>query len=90
LLQDTSVDHIVLGDFNLIHPTWGGLYVRPDSESEHLISLHNTHFLQLLLPPGTITREKSGHNTTIDLILASPPMKNALESFRVRKDPHQG
>ncbi len=89
-LQDTSVDHIVLGDFNLHHPTWGGLHVRPDSESRHLISMYNAHSLRLFLPPGTITREENHHKTTIKLIFASPPMKNELESCRVRKDLHQG
>ncbi len=89
-LQDTYADHIVLGDFNLHHPTWGGPHVRPDSESKHLISLYNAHSLRLLLTPGTITREQSNHKTTIDLIFANPPLKNALESCKVRKDLHQG
>ncbi len=89
-LQDTSVDHIVLGDFNLHHPSWGGQHVRPDSESKHLISMYNAHSLRLLLPLGTIIREENNHKTTIDLIFASPSMKNALELCRVRNDLYQG
>jgi hypothetical protein len=52
--------------------------------------MYNYHSLHLLLPPGTITREENNHKTTIDLIFASPSMKNALESCRVRNDLHQG
>ncbi len=43
-LQDTSVDHIVLGDFNLHYRIWGGQYMGPDSESKHLISMYNAPF----------------------------------------------
>ncbi len=90
LLQDASVDLIVLGDINLHHPVWGGAHVRPDSESKHLISMYNAYSLSLLLPPGTITRENNSNITTIHLVFASPPLKNALESCRVRKDPTKG
>jgi hypothetical protein len=57
---------------------------------ENFISFFNAHFLHLLLPLGTITRSENGFETTIDLVLASPPLKNSLESCRVRKDLHQG
>ncbi|OGE50276.1 hypothetical protein PENARI_c017G00750 [Penicillium arizonense] len=48
---------IVLGDFNLHHPAWGG-----DD------ALTDTANLDLWLAPGTITRDESGHKTTIDTL----------------------
>ncbi len=35
-------------------------------------------------------RSENGRETTIALVFASPPLKNSLESCRVRKDLHQG
>jgi hypothetical protein len=58
--------------------------------AENFISFFNAHFLYLLLPQGSITRSESGRETTIDLVFASPPLKNSLESCGVRKDLHQG
>jgi hypothetical protein len=52
--------------------------------------MYNAHSLRILLLPGTITREENNHKTTIDLIFASPSMKNGLESCRVRNDLNQG
>jgi hypothetical protein len=87
-LLDVSVDHILLGDFNLHHPMWGGAQATADPMAEKFISFFNAHFLHLLLPQGSITRSENGRETTIDLIFASPPLKNSLESCRVRKDLH--
>jgi exonuclease III len=89
-LLDTSADLILLGDYNLHHPLWGGERATTDTLAENLISFFNAHFLNLLLPPGTITWSQNRSETTIDLVFASPPLKNALESCRVRKDLHQG
>jgi hypothetical protein len=89
-LLDTSADHFLLGDFNLPHPMWGGERATTDTLAENFISFFNAHFLNLLLPPWTITLSQNHSETTIDLVFASPPLKNALEACRVRKDLHQG
>ncbi len=89
-LLDSSVDHILLGDFNLHHPLWGGERATTDTLSVYFSSFFNAHFLNLLLPPGTSTWSQNRLGTTIDLAFTSPPLKNALESCRVRKDIHQG
>ncbi len=88
-LLDVSVDHILLGDINLHHPLWGGDQATTDPMAWNFISFFNTHFLHLLLPQGSITRSENGRETTIDLVFASPPLKNSLESCRVRNDLHQ-
>ncbi len=89
-LLDDSVDHILLGDFNLHHPLWGGAQANADPMAENFISFFNAHFLHLLLPQGSITQSDNGCETTINLVFVSPPFKNSLESCRVRKDLHQG
>ncbi len=89
-LLDISVDHVLLGDFNFHHSLWGGAQATADPMAENFISFFNAHFLHLLLPQGSITRSENGHETTINLVFASPPLKNSLESCRVRKDLHQG
>ncbi len=89
-LLDTSADHILLGDLNLHHPLWGGERATTDALAESFISFFNAHLLNLLLPPGNITWSQNCSETTIHLALATPPLKNALESCRVRKDLHQG
>ncbi len=89
-LLDTFVDHILLGDFNLHHPLWGGAQATTDTMAENFISFFNAHFLHLLLPQGSITCSENGCETTIDDIFASPPLKNSLKLCRVRKDLHQG
>jgi hypothetical protein len=49
-------EHIVLGDFNLHHPHWGGIdYREANREADELLSLVEANHLQLLLPPGTRT-----------------------------------
>ena len=48
-------DHIVVGDFNLHHPLWGGIGVDPDPEAEILIGLVDEFLLEPALPEGTVT-----------------------------------
>ncbi len=66
-LLDSSVDLILLGDFNLHHPLWGGERATTDTLSANFISFFDAHFLNLLLPPGTITWCQNRLETTIDL-----------------------
>jgi hypothetical protein len=89
-LLDDSVDHILIGNFYLHHPLWGGAQATADPMAENFISFFNAHFLHLLLSQGSIMQSENGYETTIDLVFASPPLKNSLESCRVRDDLHQG
>jgi hypothetical protein len=89
-LLDGSVDNILLGSFNLHHPLWGGAQAIANIMAENFMSSLNAHFLHLLLLKGSITRSDDGHETTIGLVSASPPLKNSLESRRVPKDLNQG
>ncbi len=50
-LCDASAYHVLLGDFNIHHPIWGGADVKPDRSSQLLLSLQELHELSLLFPP---------------------------------------
>ena len=62
--------HIILGDFNLHHPSWGGQEAEQDEEAEDLIYEMESRGMELVLPPGTITYSERS-TSTIDLIWAS-------------------
>ena len=86
---DRDGEHIVMGDFNLHHPYWTG----PRSFSAHamadkLINITTAARLDLLLPPGTITRQTHGQNTTINLIFSHEWFTDRLVNCRIREDLH--
>jgi hypothetical protein len=75
----SHMEQIVVGDFNLHHPCWGGTQVRTiDQEAEELIRLMEAHQLELLYPPGMTTYRTKGVETTIDLTLATPLLQENL------------
>jgi hypothetical protein len=82
-------DYNLLGDLSLHYPLWGGAQATADTMAENFISFFNAYFLHPLQPQESITRSENCHETTTDLIFASPPLKHSRESCRVRKDLHQ-
>ncbi|KAF2844552.1 hypothetical protein T440DRAFT_355671, partial [Plenodomus tracheiphilus IPT5] len=63
-------EQIILGDFNLHHPLWGGLNKGvTDPETEDLIDIIGDFGLHSTLPPGTVTYEEGRSRSTIDLCL---------------------
>jgi exonuclease III len=46
---------ILLGDFNLHHPSWGGDFTTADREADTLVEMINSFGLNLLLPRGEVT-----------------------------------
>lgn len=65
--------HIIVGDFNLHHPFWGGRSVsQAYAGADALLCQLRTGNLDLLLQPGTITREKHGNMpSTLDLSMCT-------------------
>jgi hypothetical protein len=64
--------HLVVGDFNLHHPLWGGPNVTQiHAAADILITGMLERRLQLLLRPGTTTQEKNNERSTLDLALAT-------------------
>ena len=69
--------HIVLGDFNLHHPYWGGLGAARHEGAEELMYAMEKAGLELVLPPGTITYTQNAE-TTIDQIWASSNLRDRI------------
>lgn len=78
LAASLDQEHIVMGDFNLHHPSWGGPHAQVDNGSEDLIILSRAFDLNLLLPPGTIIYEEGPGKSTIDLICATDFFSNSV------------
>jgi endonuclease/exonuclease/phosphatase family metal-dependent hydrolase len=64
---------MLVGDFNRHDQLWGGDEVSADrqGEADPIIELMSDHGLCSLLPRGTKTWRNGGHETTVDLVLAS-------------------
>lgn len=79
---------IVIGDFNLHHPAWGGDDAVQDASADALIELTDSADLDLWLAPGTITRDESGHQTTIDLVFGSHDLSERFLATEIAHECH--
>ena len=87
--QRHSRRHLMIaGDFNLHHPTWGGIEATQDSGSDKLIELCDEADLDMWLEPGTITRDQNGERTTIDLLFGTPALTERLVVCELALDCH--
>ncbi len=71
LIRNKDSEQIMLGDFNLHHPHWGGLDAHLDERAEHLILMAEEFAMEQALPVGTVTYEENCQ-TTIDLVFTTP------------------
>ena len=88
-------EHILLGDFNLHHPLWGGpSYPHQHLLSDTLLSHVRDAGVSLALPPGTITRDvhsgRFAQRTTIDLVFLSDSLAAQVNSCRVASELEHG
>lgn len=92
---DTESTQILLGDFNLHHPVWGGCTSKRHTLAGALLQATEEKGLSLLLPPGLITRDltvnegtrrEHRRQTTIDLIFGSQTIAQRVVSCDVRRD----
>jgi exonuclease III len=86
-LQESGNDHIVVGDFNLHHPLWGGL-ARPTQHdaADILIDIARNASLDLATESGTITWRARGLHSTIDLTFLSQHLQERLIKCTPRLD----
>ena len=72
----TGAAHIVLGDFNLHHPSWcgNGQSYTVENDAQKLATAMKAAHMKLLTTPGAITYSRSTrvdqHSSTIDLVFA--------------------
>lgn len=77
ILETSPLDeHMVLGDFNLHHPNWGG----PNCRS---VILAEQYYLAQLVPTGTITYSEGLGKSTIDLFFATPLIAESLLTCKI-------
>jgi exonuclease III len=77
---NSAVELVIVGDFNRHDQLWGGDEVSAEKQGEAdlIIDLMNEFSLSSLLRRGTKTWRGGGHETTIDLVLASEELKDAM------------
>jgi hypothetical protein len=82
---------ILLGDFNLHPPAWGGPQSGADDLAEELLTVTASFGLELLLPQGEITWQRGRSATKIDLVFATTgapgPPDRMLSSARMGSPP---
>ena len=86
LLSSPENQVILLGDFNLHHPSWGGVHSSTDLHAGKLIEITHQHSLDLLLPPGEITWQRGRSKTTIDLTFSSPQITQRVISCQAKPE----
>ena len=74
--KDTPVEILLLRDFNLHHPSWGGQNALADPEAAALLELVDRFGLKCITPQGIVTFSRRHREytatSTIDLAFASP------------------
>jgi exonuclease III len=88
-------EHILLGDFNLHHPYWGGpSYPHQHVLSETLLSITRNACASLALPQGSITRRihsgRGTQETTIDLIFLTQSLLDQVVKCHVASELEHG
>ncbi|KAI9039454.1 reverse transcriptase [Aspergillus affinis] len=82
LTTNNTNDYVLLlGDFNLHHPAWGGKNAARDTFSNQLLDLSDRRCLDLWLEPGTTTRDEAGAKTIINLLLDSQDLTPRLVTY---------
>jgi endonuclease/exonuclease/phosphatase family metal-dependent hydrolase len=81
-------DELVLGDFNLHHPMWGGSEAVTDDAADNLLDEMEERRFGLWLPPGTPTRKANGHEIIIDLVWGSHNLSRRLVACYVDETIH--
>jgi hypothetical protein len=69
--EDGDSEHILLGDFNLHHPCWGGPGVQEDAEAEDLLEIMDSYDMENVTEEGVATWERNDQRSTIDLTFIS-------------------
>ena len=92
-------NQLLVGDFNLHHPSWGGDGIEPHRLATDLITRTGGIGLQQLVEQGTITRDliknagertETRERTTVDLAFCSGGLSRRLISCKVREDLDHG
>jgi Ribonuclease HI len=86
--KEPGITYLVVGDFNLHHPYWGGEGVEQEEAADEWLDAAETRALDLWLKPGSITRMQAGSQSTLDLVFASASLDGRMIDCRVAEDVH--
>jgi endonuclease/exonuclease/phosphatase family metal-dependent hydrolase len=89
-ISNASDNNMLLGDFNIHHPNWGGPSVRPHYPSQLLLSLQDLYNFSLLLTPDTVTLKRHSKEVTLDLVFSSSVLLNSLTACCLIEDLDHG
>ena len=78
LARRPLAEHIVVGDMNAHHPTWGGPGVRADDEAEQLLQIADEQDLELTTEQGKATWTRNNQSSVIDLTFISSSLNSRL------------
>ena len=78
LARRPLAEHVVLGDMNAHHPTWGGVGTKADKEAEELLEITNEQDLELITEEGRATWSRNDQSSVIDLTFISLSLTNRL------------
>ncbi len=70
-IRNDNSKHMILGDFNLHHPSWGGAGIQGDAEAEDLLEIIDIHDIEMTIEPGVVTWQRRNQKSTIDLTFIS-------------------
>lgn len=81
-------EQMIVGDFNLHHPIWGGDQAKTDRGSDELLDITESLSMDQILPRGTPTYTENC-STTIDLVFATlaDQMPRCLRTRRSLRPP---
>ncbi|KAJ5117510.1 zinc knuckle domain protein [Penicillium atrosanguineum] len=80
LARRPLAEHIVLGDMNAHHITWGGIGIRADNEAEQLLEITGERGLELITETGRAAWSRNDQSSVIDLTFISSSLFNRLVS----------
>ena len=71
-------EHVILGDMNAHHPTWGGTGTKADREAEQLLEITNERGLEVTTEEGKPTWTRNDQSSVIDLTFVSSSLVGRL------------
>lgn len=86
--EQKGVPYLILRDFKLHHPVWGGDDAPRDARAEDLLDLMEAAGLDSWLASDTVTPYQAGHRSTIDLTLASYSLREQMVASEVDRGVH--
>lgn len=80
LPYEVTTDHVIVGDFNIHHPSWGCKTTQADNRAPQLLEIIDEFNLTQHLPPGTTTYiSPLGSESTIDLVFTSAGLTERIQ-----------